>query len=330
MFSRIFRLFKSRQSKNSDTSNNGQDSGGFFNGRKYINDVVKIPIQFQICFLSFAKIKEIKIMANGVDVSLKQAKDSLNVFFILKISEKLFNDLYSNIGQQWILGYIGEILPFVNEEILRQKYKYAYYLLRTFTIFDASEIRLVDSKSKRGLIINGPFGMDSIPIDSWKPISGDDHLYFRDFVDAVSSYFYANYEDCVRRLITSVENFIKHHNLKRLKKDSKSKFIDTINQNVDIFCDLHDHFIAKDIVNTYLLRNQIVHDGKRLNPINDKQKIKWGIHSILMLYKIFGDDEKPKNFASYLDLQFVSFEGFLGQVVTLNSLEKQMKNKRSK
>jgi hypothetical protein len=201
--------------------------------------------------------------------------------------------------------------------------------LRTFTIFDAFEIKLLHKKSKRGLIISGPFGMSNIPVDSWKPVSGDDHLYFRDFIDAIGSYFYANYEDCVRRLITSVENFVKYHDLKRLKKDSKSKFIDIINQNVNIFCDLHEHFIAKDIIDIYLLRNEIVHDGKKLDPTTDKQKIKWGIHSILMLYKMFGDDERPRNFASYLDLQFVAFEGFLGQVVTLNSLEKQLKDKRS-
>lgn len=284
---------------------------GYFDPEKYVKDKSQINICFQVYFSSTATIKDKNIDANGVKVYLEQNETSFRIRFQKEISNKLFKDLvYAKFGQQWILEYISEMIPYVNREILEQRYKYAYYLLKTFTIIDIVQVRLIDENTNQVYIISGPPGIGEIPLPEIAKNLHTIHIYFRDFVDGVNSYFNANYEDAIRKFITSVENFTRYHGIKR-KTKQKSEFIDSIKQNINYVCSMHNRNAADDIIETYLKRNEIVHEGKRIDPLEGQAVCKKAIHAILDVYKQFGDEKGPKEYANTLELQWVANESFL-------------------
>lgn len=320
LFKKIWGNFRHKKSLD-DTSE------GFSDPTKYVKDPIKIDVEFQVYFISPAEVKDTTIWVDQVTVKLDQKKENFRFVFSKNISEKLFNDLfYKKFGQQWIMAYVLEVLPYVNQEILRQRYVYAYFLLRTFAAPDISHIRLINKTNKKGIQILGHMGMGEIPLDSEIAQIHETHIYFRDLVDAINAYFNSNYEDAIRKLITSIENFIRYNGLKRLRKETKSFFIDTINQNINYFCEMHQRDTAQDIIKTYLTRNKIVHDGERLTLIDGKQAFKDGLHAVLNIYKQFGDDEKTKLYADHLDLQYTASEAFIGGIPTLTSYERYLED----
>lgn len=78
-------------------------------------------------------------------------------------------------------------------------------------------------------------------------------------VDAGNSYFENNYDDCIRKIITSVENTFDKC---RVKKNGEG-FPDTLNR-VLARNFIGTEAVRKNIAFIYRIRNKIVHDKLRI------------------------------------------------------------------
>lgn len=253
---------------------------------------------------------------------LDQRGAIFRVSFIENISEKLFSNIKSkHAGDDWILGYVSAVLPYVNQEVLRQRYRHAHFLLKTFTALDISQLWLVRSKKDK-VQIAWPKAISNFPPAAELAKNYDNQIYFRDIIDAIYAYFNSNYDESIRKIITSVETFIKTYNLRVAKQTYKTDFEETVRRHMNITCPMTQENAADVIMNTYKARNEIVHDGKRFDPKEGKDIGKRGVHLVLDVYKNYGSDEDMKRYAFYLEGQFLQHEEFLGDGLTLRWLEK--------
>lgn len=292
----------------------------FYVGQEYVEDQNKIPILIEVFFYSVAVLDKAVINALGKQVILEQRGALLRFAFEEKISEKLFENIkHKHRGDDWILGYVIEVMPFVNQEILRQRYENAHLLTKTFSTLDI--YRLLISKNGEGkrIEIHWPKAITAFP-----PVTElakkYDLIHLRDLIDAIHSFFNNNFDDCVRRLITSIENAFDFYKLKRIKKERNSKFEDIIKQNVDIKCMAINKNIADEIIEAYRIRNKIVHEGYRIPP-TQRTLCRHLIHMVLDFYKFYGRDEDLKKFSFFIEMQWQSNEQFVGSGLTLQKLE---------
>jgi len=300
----------------------------FYVGQDYVEDSIRIPVEIQMYFSSPAFLDNAILNVDGKKIHLEQRGSVFRITFVENISEKLFkNILDEHKGDDWILGYISKVIPFINQEILKQRYRNAHFLVKTFTALDISQLWLVNKKTSEKVQVAWPKAITSFPPVADLATYYDNHLYFRDIIDAIHSYFNSNYEECVRKVITSVENFFKHNNLHRIKKESDSAFKDKVKQHIKIVCPMTDEDAAEVIIETYGIRTEIVHDGKRLSPSEGKDIGKRAIHLVLDVYKSYGTNEELKQYAFFLEMQFLQHEQFLGDLLTLERLERDEGNK---
>lgn len=291
----------------------------FYVGQEYVEDLIKIPVLFEIFFYSPAVLDKTLFKALGKQITLEQHGAVLQVAFEENISEKLFENIKrKHQGDDWILGYVIEIMPFVNQEILKQRYENAHLLAKTFSTLDIYQLFISRKNEKKRIRVYWPKAITAFP-----PVTElarkYDLIHLRDLVDAIHSFFNNNFDDCIRRLITSVENAFDFYALKRIRKDTKSEFEDILRQNIDIKCTAINKDIAGEIIEAYHIRNKIVHEGYRIPPIEQKV-CHHAIHMVLDLYKFFGNDENLKKFCFYIEMQWQSHEQFIGGGLSLKTL----------
>lgn len=300
----------------------------FYVGQDYVEDPVRIPIEIKIYFPFSADLENTNIEVDGRQVRLEQWGAIFCVSFIENISERLFNNIKEkHAGDDWILGYVSVVLPYVNQEILRQRYRHAHFLLKTLTVLDILQLWLVRNKKDK-VRIEWPKAISNFPPAAELAKNYDDQIYFRDIIDAIHAYFNNNYDECIRKIITSVETFIKTYNLKVVKQVYKTDFEETVRRHMNIICPMTQENAADVIMDTYIARNEIVHDGKHFDLKEGKKIGKRGIHLVLDVYKNYGSDDDMKRYAFYLEGQFLQHENFLGDGLTLSWLEKTELKKR--
>ena len=152
-------------------------------------------------------------------------------------------------------------------------------------------------------------------------------VYIRDLIDAIHEYFKGNYEECVRKSITSVETFIKYHKLEIKKANGGLNFEKTVKEKMDFRCPMIPDETTADVIwRGYKVRNKVVHDGERLAPIEGQSLGKRLTHMVNEVYKNFGNEEEIKRYSMYLEGQFLMLEQFLGiDSLSLKGLERRKK-----
>jgi len=202
------------------------------------------------------------------------------------ISKKLFDAVINPKNVQslirltaFFLGYIRHYLPSVNERIQQQKYLDGHILARTIALSDIYEITVVNrSGDKRGAVIW------PIPISGFPPSklsSKQDAVFIRDLIDAMSSYFQFDLDDCIRKVITSLENCFSHYGLstssenlysriKALIVGRRTKIRRLVDEYVKerryVYKERDLKILRENILFIYGLRNLVVHDKLRINP----------------------------------------------------------------
>ena len=127
------------------------------------------------------------------------------------MSQQLVDDIrllepYLPRAGKFVVGYLASYLPIINRKILDERYKKGHLLIRTFSIFDLFDV---------GVLAAGKIYSASWPqsFAAFPPlvnsVNYEDKIYVRDFIDACNSYFNADYDDCIRRVITSAENLVR-------------------------------------------------------------------------------------------------------------------------
>lgn len=253
-------------------------------GEEYYNDKKKRKVKIYCFFHLSAVINPFEFESNGVKVSGVQQGCNFILVIEREISEVLLNDIFTNDkGQLYLIGYISEILPRANDELLVQKYSSGHILNRTYSTLDIRQLiieNIDDERQQKKL--DWPIAITSFP-PSESLASGSDYRFIRDLIDAMTDYIYSNYDDCIRRLITSLENFIHLRNLtgpsflKKVKAGAdKHNFVPNWASYIQ--------YIIENIEIAYKIRNKIVHDKFRMSH-EDKWICKKGIGTLLYYYQ---------------------------------------------
>lgn len=294
----------------------------YFVGQEYVLDPIRIKVEIHLLFISPGEITKTKLNANGKQVLLDQNGSMLRVIFEEDLSERLFNNIKEeHAGDRWVLSYVAEVMPYLNQEILRQRYLTGHFLVRTYSSLDIFQLWIINIISGEKVRVAWPGSLAAFP-DVVNLAPKFDRTYLRDLIDSMHAYFNGEYEESIRKAITSVETFIKHQRLNTKKQTYKTDFEETVRKHMNIQCPMMQENAAEVIMKTYSVRNEIVHDGRRLNPAEGKVLAKRGTHMVNEVYKNYGNEEELKRYALYLEGQFLMQEDFLCEDgLTLRSLE---------
>lgn len=175
----------------------------------------------------------------------------------LKIPYKLFQDLKNKKREAiyYINAIIDKILPLINKELLFQKYKTGNILIFCVSFLDIQKITLIYHETKVGwqnIIIPWVFFPKHFPPlqnFSWQ---NNPPTYIRDYIDAMEMYLKYNFDECIRKIITSLETCFLYYKLKISKNDPMIQLIEKY---------ITQPIIKENIIFIYNLRNKIVHEG---------------------------------------------------------------------
>lgn len=277
---------------------------------EYYRDPNKVKVLIRYSIKIPSRTNNFRIEERPLHV--RQNGSELEVAYEKEISQSLLLDLQKHFSDfrykrktdeeiikrnpsQYIVGYIKETLPRINAEIGKKKYSEGHLILHNVSIFDVDHVFVSDKKETCAIL--WPLALpnlEDIP----------DHVnvvFVRDLIDAMTEYFYYNLDECVRKVITSLENFFLYYKLEPTSPPPpKSKFIRQVNdfvvENLYPYKERDLKIVRENILFIYQLRNKIVHDELRLSP--EKTMVcKKAIGTLLYIYqsKYTTDDGKRKH-----------------------------------
>lgn len=236
-------------------------------GDEYIEDRNKIDVTI-VYFLNYNVTNitfKTELNNNTIAGGWGQNFNSFIIKYERKISQKLFDNLTKNINHldvNLIVGYFNAILPKINEEIFKLKYLSGHILCRPASKFDVTQIVIIKNTTDEHVNIEGSYNIDNSAI----PLSlkeENNHIFIRDYIDAMTSFLFNNYDDCVRKMITSLENFFLQNgfgknfvmNLKKLTSGDYSPAGWKIYMPI-----LYDNMLF-----IFKIRNKMIHENLRVN-----------------------------------------------------------------
>jgi len=277
---------------------------------EYYRDPNKVKVLIRYSIKIPSRINNFNIDEQPLHV--RQNGSELEVAYEKEISQSLLCDLQKHFSDfrrkqkideeitqrnpsQYIVGYIKETLPRINAEIGRKKYSEGHLILHNVSIFDVDHVFVSDKKETSAIL--WPLALPNL-----EDIPDDVNVVFvRDLIDAMTEYFYFNLDECVRKVITSLENFFLYYKLEpKSQPPPKSKFIRQVNdyivEGLYQYKERDLKIVRGNILFIYQLRNKIVHDELRLSP--EKTMVcKKAIGTLLYIYqsKYTTDDGKRKH-----------------------------------
>lgn len=312
MFKKIWTFFKTEGGRKNDNKT-------IESWHDYYRDQNKIKVLIRYSFKVPSRIKDFRI--DDRPLHAKQTGSEIQVAYEKEISQALLLDIQKHFADfqykrkidgeitkrnpsQYIVGYIKETLPRINIEIAKKRYSEGHLVLRNVSIFDAEHVFVIDKKNVSAILW-------PLPLPNLEDIPDEIGVVFvRDLIDAMTEYFYFNLDECVRKVITSLENYFKFYKLEPTTTPTtdKSKFRrlvgDYIVENLYPYKERDMEVIRKNILFVYVLRNKIVHDKLRLNPENT-MICKKAIGTLLYIYQsnYTTNDGKRRHIFS-LDMHF--------------------------
>lgn len=296
-------------------------TGGHYVGKKFAEDDEILDTKLEILFYSPAILEPFDFHLYDKKIEAIHKNGFLVISYNQVLSKKLIDDLRSGKSEQFIIGYISKYLPQINKEILKQRYSLGHFLVRTYSTLDIYKIYLnilgtTLATRQEKIVLMWPQSITSFP-PAESLAQSEDEIYIRDFIDAGNAYLTGHYDDCIRKIITSIENSFKFYKLKGstphgLQKlfnfCKKSKFRDIIKINMDKN-DIGHKVTAENILFIYNLRNKIVHDKFRINPKNG-WICKKAIGTLNYIYQFLGKGSNTTAYIFYLSQQFLMLDNF--------------------
>jgi hypothetical protein len=260
----------------------GDITGNVYTQMEYVNCLEKIDVLVKYSFFSAAKFNKINFDAGELHVRQLGGGEIL-CSLEKKIPVKLFEDV-KNLSPETIkknvssviLGYIYKTLPTINNQILTRKYLEGHILARTISLFDLKDVGVVSRQNpeEAGIII-WPTPFVGFPFAK-ELAEQNNHLYTRDLMDAMAAYFDFNFDECIRKIITSLENYFIFYKLKPATSEGDKKpgwkimgLIETyIRRPYYLMNNEHLAVIRENIKYIYGLRIRVVHNKLRIHPRN--------------------------------------------------------------
>lgn len=307
-------------------------------GEEYFNHSCLISVKFELIFRTSAEILDSTILFEEQEASITNHGDHLMLMLNRDVPEKLFAAWYKgeSSAARWVMGYIEPaMLPF-NQELQSQRHNFGNPFIRSFSIFDILQIRIVDTERNLGVKVSPPGPVPNFPFFEIPPTEFLERVYMKDFIDAYYAFFSYNFEESLRKVITSLECFFKYHALEyshskkprfpffnSLLNKRKVRFIKLVQAHIISRCELSQKQVSSELIKAYKIRNSIVHDGQHYTS-SDLQKISFdALHFLMDAYKFYEDDVPLNQFASAMESQFLLQRDLIGQGVTMDILRQQ-------
>jgi len=290
-------------------------------GKEYIEDEKKDPVIIRYHLLLTWNINEFSFSDDYGQIKCYNDKGLINVDYEITISHELIEDAIStNKGIGFLKGYFVEILNHINRELYHQKYLRGYLLIRPVSFRDIFIIELIrdDKTSQIPCLENQAIIIDK-SIDSQ-----NDYVFLRDFIDSMTAFLNNNFEDCIRLLITSLENYPPF----REKSGKFKRKLETLCNEINVDrkgCTTNRQIINANAWFLYQTRNNIVHDKLKVdfdcswNELGEK-----GVATINYIYMNHIKNKEIIDYLNSLGLEFVSIKG-LNKINNLDVLEAEFK-----
>lgn len=272
------------------------------------NRLTKCKILFP--FFGFSEFSEIKKSEQSFQLHAYKLGNEIRTIIDREIPDTLIENLKTGKASSidFLLGYINEAFKIINENILRKKYSSAQILNRPLTIQDIKWISIANLKNNEKFLVPWPIPFPDFPYEV--DLKKYDYTYVRDLLDAMTSYVNFDFNEVLRKVITSLENALTHYKIKKLlkrklieknkiaPKDIKINFLDQI-RAVVVRAEL-----VYNLEILYKIRNKIVHDKLRLSHDNDTLCHK-SIITLLYVYKGYlSESQEMSDYMLKVEFQF--------------------------
>jgi len=249
----------------------------YYNGQEYVEDTRRAKCLIVAHAMSPGLISTFGFWLYGAKISVSQRGEVLVIQISKRVSQRLWDDIrLISHGERFVIGYIGSYMPIINRNLLDQRYLGGNLTIRTFSIFELFGVSMVCQG--RTVSVKWPVTFPPFPPSATLAPEMNE-IYIRDYIDACSSYFRNDYDDCIRRIITSAENFFTARSwtskresvlcriiriLKMRKRPNPNSFRRVLADNLQL------HLVSGEVINEnmahiYSVRNKIVHDGFRMS-----------------------------------------------------------------
>lgn len=311
----------------------GTPPHSFIHGAYYIEDPKRVECQIICLATFFGQIAAFDFWLNGANISVYQYGSNLVFRVSKKIPERLWDDVrWFSHGETHIIGYLRSYLPSVNRNILEQRYLSGHIMNQTISLVDLHNITI--SVKQRLVRISWPIGISRFP-RNFEYKNELSTIYIRDFIDACQSFFRSEYEDCIRRVVTSAENFFSEKKwvgrperfreivrrvVRRRKRPSPKSFRRILAHNLSRGR-TSDEVIRDNMAFIYSVRNKIVHDGFRMSTSCSMFCYK-SIGTLSYLLGWYCNNKSVSKYILYLQMQFIMQNQFFGQYADLDEIKK--------
>lgn len=333
---RVAQLFSSEAASRED----------YFLGQEYVEDDKLVECTIVVTFLFPGMLEDVAFWHNKCRIAIRQYPPVIEIEIHRMLPCRLWDELrYLNRGDLFVIGYIAALMPAINRKLLDNRYLSGHPLSRTFFLLDALAIQVVvegERLSLRWPISVGPFP----PSAALAP--GCDQTYLRDFIDAMHSLLKYDYDDCIRRVITSAECFFTHKSWNAGTPPSGLKYIGWLisgvknlisrkswsaNAPLRTFRRILEHnvdpsaiagqVIIHNLKIVYGVRNKIVHRGFRMSMTSGVFCHK-AISTLKYLIYRYSGDPVASQYVYQLEMQFLALQGLLGVNYNLDHIGRRV------
>lgn len=311
----------------------------YYAGQEYVEDKRRISCTFITRILQPAKIESFGFWHNGARVEIIQYGSDLSIQVHRKIPQRLFDDIrLLQIRREYLVGYMTQYIPIINRKLQDIKYETNNFLVKPFSIYDLLDIAV--TMKGRSVRAFWPFQLPTFPSKTELNAQAS-RVYIRDYIDACSSYFVGNYDECIRKVVTSIENLIREKRWKlperTLLNQIKDLFFRRKPFNRNSFRKIIDHYIPlgtyqADTVNfniqhIYSVRNKIVHDSFRV-PVGADMFCDKAVSTLYYFLSFSSGDPEERKLLFGTRQQFVVTQQYSKGAFNLDDIERRQRTKK--
>ncbi len=293
----------------------------YYTGMEFVEDTNTADVTIDFFFYSPALLEPFEIFVFSKKITGIQQANLLHISFEQTISKRLLDTLQQEGNKhEFIIGYISYYLPRINQEMLRQRYSLGHFLVQTYSTLDIVILNLTLKGTDKVISILWSPTITSFP--PLKEFEGKyDKIHIRDFIDAGNSYLVGDYDDCIRKVITSAENTFRFYGLrsylpkgylKYLQRllPRKSNFVGIVRGNIYSDKNLGQQVVAENLIFIYKLRNKIVHTKFKIS-FQNGWVCKKAIGTLKYLLQFLGQYDESAKYIHYLSEQFIMLDAYL-------------------
>lgn len=309
----------------------------------YLNDPKQVPVAISVAFISPAVVPQLTIWHNKAKIDMGQRGSALAIVIHRKISSRLWDDLrLFQQGHLFVVGYVHALLPAINRRLLDNRYLSGHVYSRTYAVHEALGISIRHKNDT----VRTPWPISALPFPRVAQFAhASRETCIRDYIDAVHAFVRNDFDDCIRRVITSTEDFIVFKKWKTappqrplpsniwekiadrirrvLRRNSApaipNTFKNTLRTNIRTDR-IAGQVILENLLFIYHVRNRIVHAGFRLST-HSARFCRKSIATVGYLLQRASRSRDIAQFVFSVEMHLNLLEGTFDQLVDLDRLK---------